>query len=48
MTLSKFLDPKNDIAFRKIFGSEKHKDILIHFINDKRIDAQRVVHIKRL
>lgn len=34
MSLSKFLDPKNDIAFRKIFGSEKHKDILIHFIND--------------
>ena len=34
MTLSKFLDPKNDVAFKKVFGSEKHKDILIHFIND--------------
>jgi len=34
MTLSKFLDPKNDVAFRKVFGSEEHKDILIHFIND--------------
>jgi len=32
--LSKFLDPKNDIAFKRIFGSEKHKNILIHFIND--------------
>jgi predicted transposase/invertase (TIGR01784 family) len=32
--LSKFLDPKNDVAFKKIFGSEKHKDILIHFLND--------------
>ena len=32
--LSKFLDPKNDIAFKKIFGSEKNKDILIHFLND--------------
>lgn len=31
---AKFLDPKNDVAFRKIFGSEKHKPILIHFIND--------------
>jgi predicted transposase/invertase (TIGR01784 family) len=31
---SKFLDPKNDVAFRKIFGSEQNKDILIHFIND--------------
>jgi predicted transposase/invertase (TIGR01784 family) len=34
MSISKFLDPKNDIAFRRIFGSEKNKDILIHFIND--------------
>jgi len=34
MTLSKFLDPKNDVAFRKVFGSEEHKDIVIHFIND--------------
>ncbi|MGI2257538.1 PD-(D/E)XK nuclease family transposase [Candidatus Cardinium hertigii] len=34
MVTSKFLSPKNDVAFRKIFGSEKHKDILIHFIND--------------
>jgi predicted transposase/invertase (TIGR01784 family) len=34
MLLSKFLDPKNDIAFRRIFGTEKNKDILIHFIND--------------
>ena len=32
--ISKFLDPKNDIAFRRIFGSERNKDILIHFIND--------------
>ena len=23
--LSKFLDPKNDVAFRKIFGTEKKK-----------------------
>ena len=34
MALSKFLNPKNDVAFKKIFGSEKNKDILIHFIND--------------
>ncbi len=32
--LGKFLDPKNDVAFRKIFGSENNKDILIHFLND--------------
>ena len=32
--LSKFLDPKNDIAFKKVFGTERNKDILIHFLND--------------
>ncbi|MGR3951938.1 MAG: Rpn family recombination-promoting nuclease/putative transposase [Chlamydia sp.] len=31
---SKFLDPKNDVAFKKVFGSTKNKDILIHFLND--------------
>lgn len=30
----KFLNPKNDTAFKKIFGSEQHKDILIDFLND--------------
>ena len=34
MVFSKFLDPKNDFCFKKIFGSEKNKDILIHFLND--------------
>ena len=32
--LTKFLDPKNDLAFKRIFGTEKNKDILIHFLND--------------
>jgi uncharacterized protein YerC len=32
--LAKYLDPKNDFAFKKIFGTEKNKDILIHFLND--------------
>jgi len=34
MALHKFLNPKNDVAFRKIFGTEKNKDILLHFLND--------------
>ena len=34
MLSNTFLDPKNDIAFKKIFGSENNKDILIHFLND--------------
>jgi len=29
----KFADPKNDLAFKKIFGNEKHKNILISFLN---------------
>jgi predicted transposase/invertase (TIGR01784 family) len=31
---NKLLDPKNDIAFKRIFGTERNKDILIHFLND--------------
>ena len=34
MYLTKLLDPKNDAAFKKIFGTERNKDILIHFLND--------------
>ena len=32
--MPKYLNPKNDIAFKKIFGTEKNKDILLHFLND--------------
>jgi predicted transposase/invertase (TIGR01784 family) len=35
--LTKYLDPTNDVAFKKIFGTEKNKDILIHFLNDIRV-----------
>ncbi|MDE5058189.1 Rpn family recombination-promoting nuclease/putative transposase [Wolbachia endosymbiont of Drosophila bocki] len=34
MALSKFLDPRNGLCFKKIFGTEKNKNILIHFLND--------------
>ena len=34
MQISKFLDPKNDFAFKRIFGTERNKGILIHFLND--------------
>jgi predicted transposase/invertase (TIGR01784 family) len=33
MTL-KFVDPKTDIAFKKIFGNDAHKNILIEFLNE--------------
>jgi hypothetical protein len=29
-----FVDPKNDVAFRKIFGDESKKEILISFLNN--------------
>ena len=29
----RFVDPKNDVAFKKIFGDENHKEILISFLN---------------
>jgi len=34
MAMKRLLDAKSDIAFRRIFGTEKNKDILIHFLND--------------
>ena len=34
MALSKFLNPKLDLTFKKIFGTEKNKNILIQFLND--------------
>ena len=33
MAFSRFLDPKNDFLFKRLFGSEKNKDLLISFIN---------------
>ncbi|CAO5674629.1 MAG: hypothetical protein HEEMFOPI_00094 [Holosporales bacterium] len=32
--LSKYLDPKNDYAFKRIFGRDANKQILIQFLND--------------
>ena len=31
--ISKYLDPKNDLAFKKIFGEEKHKRLPMAFLN---------------
>lgn len=27
------IDPKNDYAFKRVFGSEQHTNILIHLLN---------------
>jgi predicted transposase/invertase (TIGR01784 family) len=32
--MRRFLSPRNDWAFKQLFGTEKNKDILIHFLND--------------
>ena len=32
--IPRYLNPRNDVAFKKIFGTEKNKDILKHFLND--------------
>ncbi|MCX7094239.1 MAG: Rpn family recombination-promoting nuclease/putative transposase [Methylobacter sp.] len=32
--MMKFVDPKTDIAFKKIFGNDAHKSILIEFLNE--------------
>lgn len=34
MAFIKYLDPRNDYAFKRIFGNENNKDILIRFLND--------------
>ena len=45
-----FADPKTDFTFKRIFGSEEHKDVLIAFLNDM-LDldaAHRIVAVELL
>ncbi|MCT7980127.1 Rpn family recombination-promoting nuclease/putative transposase [Laspinema olomoucense] len=39
----RFINPKTDIAFKKIFGSEQSKDILISFLNSMLYDGQPII-----
>lgn len=39
-----FINPKIDFAFKKIFGSEDSKDILISFLNALIYEAQPIIH----
>ena len=39
----RFLDPKTDFAFKKIFGSAESKPILIEFLNALVYDSQPIV-----
>jgi predicted transposase/invertase (TIGR01784 family) len=38
-----FINPKTDFAFKKIFGSEQSKDILISFLNALLYEARPVI-----
>lgn len=39
----RFINPKTDFAFKKIFGSEESKDILISFLNALLYDGQPTI-----
>ena len=39
----KFIDPKTDFAFKKIFGSQQSHDILISFLNGMLYDGETVI-----
>ena len=45
-----FADPKTDFAFKRIFGSEEHKDVLVAFLNDMLDldEAHRIVEVDLL
>src|SRR5258708_3420357 len=42
-----FLDPKTDIAFKKLFGDSAHKNIVIRFLNNilNRKDSEIIVDV---
>ncbi|WP_367277775.1 PD-(D/E)XK nuclease family transposase [Clostridium sp.] len=40
------LNPKVDFAFKKLFGSEENKSILIAFINSVVSEENRVINIE--
>lgn len=40
----RFLNPKTDFAFKKIFGSRQSKDILISFLNALLYEGQAIIH----
>ena len=39
----KFINPKTDFAFKKIFGSDQSKDILISFLNSILYEEKNVI-----
>ncbi|MEL7597757.1 MAG: Rpn family recombination-promoting nuclease/putative transposase, partial [Clostridiaceae bacterium] len=39
------INPKIDLAFKKLFGSEENKDLLISFINSILIEEEQIKDI---
>lgn len=37
--MNDLLDPKNDFVFKRIFGSEENKDVLLTFLNTTFVEA---------
>jgi predicted transposase/invertase (TIGR01784 family) len=50
-----FLDPKTDVAFKRVFGTPGNEDILLHFLNDvlefsddKKIESLELLPVEQL
>lgn len=39
--MTQLFDPKNDFVFKRIFGSEENKDVLLAFLNETLKDTER-------
>ena len=42
MAHSKYINPFTDFGFKKIFGEEENKDLLLNFLNEL-FDSQNIV-----
>lgn len=46
--MARFINPFTDVGFKKIFGQELTKDLLIDFLNDLLVDEKRITDIRFL
>ncbi|WP_172504189.1 MULTISPECIES: PD-(D/E)XK nuclease family transposase, partial [Bacteroides] len=40
--MAKYINPFTDVGFKKIFGQEVSKDLLIDFLNDLLVDEKSI------
>lgn len=43
--MTKFINPFSDVGFKKIFGQEVTKDLLIDFLNDLLVNEKQIKDI---